>query len=273
MFQPLYIAATGLNAFEDEMSDITNNLANSKTVGFKKGRVEKESMFYPEKTFSSHLKQAIGNETDAYIQNTESNRSPIDAGLGVRVVATPKDFSQGVIENTSNSLDIAINGEGFCQVRTPDGSIAYTRAGNFHADNDGNMVDPNGRFLDPQIVFPQGTTSVLIRQDGTVLVSVNNSVSLSEIGQINLSKFTNPSGLKALGQNLFAQTVASGEPIVGLPGQEGFGTIQQSALEQSNVDVVSEMMRMITIQRVFDTITKAVTSYQGMLSSVEKMKG
>ena len=271
MFQPLYIAATGLNAFEDEMSDITNNLANAKTVAFKKGRVEKESMFYPERTFSSRLQDAF----DKLPENGfgDNPKAPVDLGLGVRVVGTPKDFSQGSIETTSNTLDIAIQGEGFFQVKMPDGSTAYTRAGNFHADSEGNMVDPNGRFLDPQIVFPQGTTAILIQQDGTVFASVNNSISLTELGQIRLVKFPNPAGLKAMGQNLYVQTDASGESLMGLPSQEGFGQIQQSALEQSNVDVVSEMMRMITIQRVFDTVTKAVASYQGMLTSVERMKG
>lgn len=263
MFQPLYVAATGLNTFEEEMSDITNNLANSKTVAFKKGRVEKESMFYASRTFNQHLENALSNI---------EGKPVLESGLGVRVVSTPKDFTQGTIEITNNPLDIAIQGEGMFQVITPDGNFAYTRAGNFHADNEGNLVDPNGRIIQPQIVIPEGTTSVLVRTDGTVLVSINNSLSLKEIGQFTLAKFSNPSGLKSTGQNLYVSTPSSGDPIFGVPNQEGFGTLQQSALEQSNVDVVSEMMRMITLQRVFDTVTKAVASYQGMLASVEKMK-
>jgi len=268
MFQPLYVAATGLNTFEEEMSDITNNLANSKTVAFKKGRVEKESMFYVDKRFSTYLDDEMAKHN---VESSGTKRN-LESGLGVRIVGTPKDFSQGTIEVTNNPLDFAIQGEGFFQVKLPDGTNAYTRAGNFHVDDAGNLVDPNGKILDPAIVFPDGTTSVLVKYDGTILVSINDSLDLKEIGQMNLSKFTNPSGLKSLGQNLYAQTPASGDPIVGVPGQTGFGTIQQSSLEQSNVDVISEMMKMIMIQRVFDTVTKAIQSYEGMVSSAIQMK-
>ncbi len=263
MFQPLYVAATGLNAFQDEMTDITNNLSNARTVGFKKGRTEKESMFYTEKDFSKYLSDAITDQNA--VKATEY-------GTGVRVVSTPKDFTQGSIETTGNPLDVAIEGEGFFQLKMADGTNVYSRAGNFHADNEGNIVDPNGRLLDPPIVLPQGTTSVLIKTDGTVYAATNNSLSMSQVGQISLAKFANPSGLKALGQNIYAASASSGEPIIGSAGDEGFGSIQQSSLEQSNVDVVSEMMRMIMIQRVFDTVTKAVQSYEGMLTSVERMK-
>lgn len=268
MFQPLYVAATGLNAFEEEMSNITNNLSNSKTVAFKKGRVEKESMFYVNKSFSNYLDDAVDKRVDL-----DNPRNKIESGLGVRVVGTPKDFSQGTIEVTNNPLDAAIQGEGFFQMRLPDGTIAYSRAGNFHSDNAGNLVDPNGRFLDPMIIFPEDTTSVVIQSDGTVMVSTNNSLELREIGQISLAKFSNPSGLKSLGQNLYVQTTASGDPIVGVPGQTGFGTIQQSSLEQANVDIIAEMMKMVMIQRVFDTVTKAIQSYDQMVSSAIQMKG
>ncbi len=255
-----------MNTFEDEITDITNNLANAKTVAFKKGTTEKESLFYADKNFSTHLSDAMSRQDEA------ANNAPIDYGTGVRVVSTPKDFTQGTIETTGSPLDVAIQGDGFFQMQTADGSVVYSRAGNFHSDNQGNIVDPNGRMLDPNIVLPSGTTSVLIKTDGTVWVSVNNAVELTQIGQISLAKFTNPSGLKTLGQNLYQKTSASGEPMIGFPSQEGFGTVQQSALEQSNVDVLSEMMRMIMIQRVFDTVTKAVQSYDSMLASAEKMK-
>ena len=158
-------------------------------------------------------------------------------------------------------------------MRLPDGTIAYSRARNFHSDNDGNLVDPNGRFLDPPIIFPENTTSVLIKYDGTVMVSINDSLDLREIGQISLAKFSNPSGLKSLGQNLYVQTPASGDPIIGVPGQTGFGTIQQSSLEQANVDVIAEMMKMVMVQRVFDTVTKAIQSYDQMVTAAIQMKG
>lgn len=266
MFHPLYVAATGLNTFEDEMADITNNLANAKTIGFKKGRTEKESLFYIEKSFKAHLDDAVEREE-------ESAKKNIEFGTGVRIVSTPKDFSQGTIEITNNPLDIAIQGEGFFQLRLPEGKLAYSRAGSFHADGEGNFVDPNGRLLDPPIILPQNTTSILIRQDGIIQASINNSINLTEIGQISLTKFPNPAGLKSIGQNLYEETEAAGTPIIGSPNQEGFGTLQQSAIEQSNVDVIAEMMRMIMSQRVFDTVTKAVQSYEAMLTAVERMKG
>lgn len=264
MFQPLYVAATGLSAMQDEILSITNNLANAKTVAFKKGRSEMESLFYIEKSFKDVLYEAMSG--------TETPPVNVEYGTGVRVAATPKDFAQGSIEITNNPLDIAIQGEGFLQYRMPDGTKAYGRAGNLHIDNDGNLVDPNGRMLESQIVFPQGTTSVVIGQDGTILAGVNNEKSPSELGQITLARFTNPAGLKSIGQNIYQATEASGEPVIGVPTQEGFGSINQYSLEQSNVDVISEMMRMVMVQRVFDTVTKAVQSYEGMLASLEKMK-
>ncbi len=266
MFEPLYVAATGMNVFEDEMIDITNNLANAQTVGFKKGRTEKESLFTIEKTFQTELREQMLR------QGIVPPFGPVEYGTGVRVAATPKDFSQGGIEVTNNPLDIAIQGEGFLQFRMADGTYAYGRAGNLHADNEGNLVDPNGHKLEPGILLPEGTTAVTIRQDGTVLVSVGNSVEQEEIGQIQLAKFYNPAGLKSVGQNLYVETPSSGTAVLGVANEQGLGRISQFALEQSNVDVISEMMRMVMIQRVFDTVSKAVQSYDGMLASVDRMK-
>jgi flagellar basal-body rod protein FlgG len=264
MFQPLYVAATGLSAMQDQILDITNNLANAQTVGFKKGKTEMESLFYVEKSFKDVLYDAMaGTETPPV--NTEY-------GTGVRVASTPKDFSQGSIQVTNNPLDVAIQGEGFFQLKLADGTMAYSRAGNFHIDNDGNLVDPNGRLLEPSIIFPQGTTTVTIQQDGTILAAVNNENNLAEIGQITLARFSNPAGLKSLGQNLYQATESSGQPLIGVATQDGMGGINQYSLEQSNVEVISEMMRMVMIQRVFDSVTKAVQSYEGMLASIDKMK-
>jgi len=266
MFEPLYVAATGMNVFEDEMVDITNNLANASTVGYKKGRVEKESLFTLEKTFQSELREEMLK------QGVVPPYGPVEYGTGVRVSATPKDFSQGTMEVTSNPMDLAIQGHGFFQFRMPDNTFAYGRAGNLHVDNDGNLVDPNGYKIEPSIIVPDGTTRVTVKQDGTVLVSVNNNVETQDIGQINLVKFFNPTGLKSVGQNLYVETESSGTPIVGVANQEGFGTVNQYALENSNVDVMSEMMRMVMVQRVFDTVAKAVQSYDGMLAKIESMK-
>ena len=266
MFQPLYIAATGMNAFEEQMIDITNNLSNARTVGFKRGRTEMESLFYLEKAFQRRLEEEM--------MRTEYPRPfpKIEFGTGVRVAATPKDFSQGTIEITNNPLDLAIKGEGFFQLRAQDGSIVYSRAGNFHIDNEGNMVDPNGHLLEPEVRLPEGTTNVIIRRDGTILVSVNNELEQTEIGQVTLARFTNPAGLKSIGLNIFEATTASGEPMIGIASEEGFGEISQFSLELSNVDVIAEMMRMVMVQRVFDTVSKAVQAYDGMLESIQRMK-
>ncbi len=264
MFQPLYVAATGLSALEEEISNITNNVSNAETIGFKASRSDMESLYFIEKSFKDVLYEEMAGQ----------EYMPINAeyGTGVRVVATPKDFMQGSLETTSNPYDIAISGDGFLQFKMEDGSFAYSRAGNLHIDNDGNLVDPNGHLLDPAITLPQGTTSVVIQTDGTVLAAVNNETSYTELGQISLVRFTNPAGLTSLGQNLFQETTSSGTPLIGVAGEDGFGTINQYAQEKSNVDVLSEMMRMVMVQRVFDTVTKAVQSYEGMLASLEKMK-
>ncbi|MBN2058459.1 MAG: flagellar basal-body rod protein FlgG [Candidatus Saganbacteria bacterium] len=264
MFQPLYVAATGLSAMQDEILNITDNLANAKTIAFKKSRTEMESLSYIEKNFKDMLYEAMSGE--------ETPPVSVEYGTGVRVASTPKDFTQGTIEVTNNPLDIAVQGEGFFQVRLADGTQAYTRAGNFHIDNDGNLTDPNGHIVEPALIFPQGTTAVVIQNDGTVLVSIDNSTQYSQIGQINLARFTNPAGLKSLGQNIYQATEASGQATLGVAGENGYGTINQYSLEQSNVDVISEMMRMVMVQRVFDTVTKAVQSYEAMLTSIDGMK-
>lgn len=266
MFEPLYIAATGMNVFEGEMVDITNNLANARTVGFKKGRTEKESLFTIERTFQSELRDQMIK------QGVTPTFGPVEYGSGVRLVATPKDFSQGAIEVTNNPLDFAIQGDGFFQFRMADGTYAYSRAGNLHVDNEGNLVDPNGHILEPGLVIPEGATKIQVRSDGTVSASINNSIDLQEIGQIPVARFNNPNGLQSVGQNLFVETESSGEAIIGIANEEGFGSINQYALESSNVDVISEMMRMVMIQRVFDTVSKAVQSYDGMLTTIERMK-
>jgi flagellar basal-body rod protein FlgG len=265
MFQPLYVAATGLNAFQDDMLSMTNNLANAKTVAYKKSRSEMESLFYIPKSFKDELAGAMGESQEMQSVNPEF-------GTGVRVAATPKDFTQGAMESTGNALDVAIQGQGFFKIKMPDGTIAYSRAGNFHADNEGNLADPNGHLLADNIVLPAGVSNVVIQQDGTVLATVGNDLTYSSIGQIGLAKFGNPSGLRSLGQNLFTETESSGPAQEGNAADEGFGVINQYTLEASNVDVISEMMRMVIIQRVFDTLTKAVSSYEGMLTKLENMK-
>jgi flagellar basal-body rod protein FlgG len=262
MFKPLYVASTGLNAFDTEMIDITNNLANAKTTGFKRGRVDFETIYA----------QAILSASQR-INNDQTKPVTSELGSGVKVAGTPKDFSQGTVEVTKSPLDIAIQGDGFLQFRLPDGTVAYSRAGNFQQDSSGNLISPSGYPLEPNITLPQGTTDILIDASGKFFVQVNNQLEQIEVGQLSLARFINPQGLESRGENLYVKSNASGEPIIGLPGEEGFGGIAQFSLETSNVDVVEELMRMIITQRVFDTVTKAVQSYEAMLTSVGQMKG
>lgn len=264
MFQPLYVAATGLDATEEELLNITNNLANSKTTAFKRADAQMESLTYVQRSFQDELDRATNIVAGATIEP--------EFGTGVKISSMTKDFTQGVINTTSRNLDISIQGDGFLQVKMPDGSYAFTRAGSLHADNEGNIVDANGHVLEPAIVLPEGTTAIVIRTDGTVLASIDTSLDQTEVGQITLTRFSNPSGLKSVGQNLYTATEASGEPVVGSAGDAGYGTIVQYSLEASNVDVISEMMKMVMVQRLFETITKAVSTYEAMLTSLERMK-
>ena len=264
MFQPLYVAATGLSAMQDEILDITNNLSNAQTVAFKKGRSEMESLFFVEKSFKDTLHEAMSG--------AETPPVNVEYGTGVRVASTPKDFTQGSLQTTNNPLDLAVQGDGFFKIKMADGTFAYSRAGNFHMDDAGNLADPNGRLLEPAIILPPGTSSVVVSQDGTVQVSISGSTDLTEVGQITLARFTNPAGLQSIGQNLYQATPASGEEAIGTATQNGYGSLNQFSLEQSNVDVIAEMMRMVTVQRVFDTVTKAVSSYENMLTSLNQMK-
>lgn len=264
MFQPLYVAATGLSAIEDQVLNITNDLANAKTTAYKKVQTDMEDLFYIEKEFKDVLYQEMSGY-DAMPVNVEY-------GTGVRVASTSHDFFQGTLETTSRPLDLAIEGEGFFKIKMADGSSAYSRAGNFHMDNAGNMVTTSGNMLDAEIVFPEGTTSILIGTDGIVYAAVNNESAYSEIGQIGVVRFPNQSGLKNIGQNLYQGTDSSGDEIVGVAGEESFGKIKQFALEQSNVNVISSMMDLVMAQRVFDTITKAVQSYEAMLTNLSSMR-
>ena len=262
-FGALFTAATGLKAYEEELNDVSNNLANSRTPGFKKGRVDMETLFYIQRSFPQELDTAMAKNDSFFLPPVG-----IEVGTGVRVAATPHDFSQGSIAVTNKPLDVAIDGEGFFQFRMPDGSLAYGRTGNFQLDREGNLVDPNGHLLEPAIVIPEGTTAVQVNQDGKVSVSINNSVELTEVGQIDLAPFTNSPGLKSIGQNLSVPTPASGEALVGTPSQEGFGNVAQFSLENSNVDVISEMVRTVQVQRVFDTLIQMVQAANGMLTAL-----
>jgi len=237
-------------------------LANVNNVGFKKSRVLFEDLLYQEILPAGGL-TATGINHPTGIQ----------IGLGTKVVATEKLFTQGSFQQTGNQLDIAIEGDGFFQITLPDGNLAYTRTGSFKVDADGNVVTPEGFRLEPAITVPDNATSIIIGQDGTFSVTIPGEAEPTELGQIEIARFINPSGLKNIGRNLYQETGSSGNPVTGFPGDEAFGTIVQGTLEMSNVNVAEEMVNMITGQRAYELNSKAIQTSDEMLQIVNNLKG
>ena len=250
----LWVAKTGLDAQQTRMNVISNNLANVNTTGFKRDRAVFEDLLY------QNIRQA-GGQTGADTQAPTG----FQLGTGVRVLATEKITAQGNMQTTENSLDIAIAGEGYFQIAQADGTIAYTRDGNFHLDNAGQVVTSGGQLLQPAFNIPQNASSISIGRDGTVSVELDAGGGQQVLGQIQLARFVNTSGLQAIGQNLLKETPASGAPIVGNPAADGTGTLMQGALEASNVNVVEEMVSMIETQRAYEINSKAISAVDGML--------
>ncbi len=260
MLRALRTAASGMTAQQLSIDVIAHNLANVNTTGFKKARVDFEDLLY------QTVRGAGPNEAGTTLP------APLQVGHGTKLVATPKIFSQGDSETTDNPLDLLIQGDGFFQVQLPDGTTAYTRDGGFRVDGEGRMVTSNGYALSPEIVLPQDTESVLVGADGKVFARQAGQDSSTELGQLLLARFINPSGLEATGGNLLRLSTASGDPVVGAPGEEGLGTLQQGALERSNVNVVEEMINMIVAQRAFEINSKAVRTAEDILSLVNNLK-
>jgi len=250
----LWVAKTGLDAQQTRMNVISNNLANVNTTGFKRDRAVFEDLLY------QNIRQA-GGQTGADTQAATG----FQLGTGVRVMATEKIVAQGNMQTTENSLDIAIAGDGYFQVAQPDGTIAYTRDGNFNLDNAGQIVTGSGQLLQPAITVPANASSVTIGQDGTVSVELQAGGGAQVLGQLQLARFINSAGLQAIGQNLLKETPASGAPQVGNPGADGIGILMQGALEASNVNVVEEMVSMIETQRAYEINSKAISTVDGML--------
>jgi flagellar basal-body rod protein FlgG len=249
----MWISKTGVQAQDAKLQAIANNLANVNTVGFKRDRVMFEDLFY-------QVDQQPGAQT---ADNTVS--SGVQLGNGTRVVGTQKVFSDGSIQTTSQPLDVAISGNGFLQVRRPDGQSAYTRAGQLQVDANGTLVNAQGLPLVPQITVPNNATSLTIGENGVVTATVPGSVQPVELGTITLTTFVNPAGLLALGGNLFQETPASGTPNEGKPAEGAFGKLKQGALEGSNVQVVEEMVDMIAAQRTYEMNTKVLSAADNML--------
>lgn len=253
----LWVAKTGLDAQQTRMAVIANNLANVNTTGFKKGRPLFEDLIY------QNIRQ-VGSQTT---QNTELPTG-LQLGTGVRTVATEKLHTQGNIQQTENSLDIAISGRGYIQILMPNGDINYTRDGSFKLDSTGQIVTAGGLTLEPNITIPQDAISISIGRDGTVNVVQPGSPEATNVGQIELADFINPAGLDPVGENLFRESVASGPPIIGTPGEEERGIVLQGSLETSNVNVVEELVNMIETQRAYEMNSKAISTTDEMLSFV-----
>lgn len=253
----LWIAKSGLDAQQTRMSIIANNLANVNTTGFKKSRPNFEDLFY------QNVRQ-VGSQV------TEDNELPtgLQLGTGVRTVSTEKLHTQGNIQQTEKSLDVAISGRGFFQVLMPDGEIQYTRDGSFNLNSDGEVVTSGGLNVEPSLIVPDDALSISIGRDGTVSVLQPDSSTPSEIGQIELAEFINPSGLEPVGENLFRESVSSGPPITGIPDEDEFGRIIQGSLETSNVNVVEELVNMIETQRAYEMNSKAISTTDEMLQFI-----
>lgn len=257
MHAALYVSKTGLSAHDTQLTTISNNLANASTVGFKRDRAVFEDLLYQ-----------IQRQPGA--QSTVDTQLPtgLQVGAGVRVAGTTKEFTEGSIQITEQTLDVAIVGRGFLQILQPDGNVSYTRNGQLHLSADGQLVNANGLLLQPAITVPENANRITIGTDGAVNAFVDGNPDPQQLGNMQLVDFVNPAGLQAIGGNLFYETAASGDPQIGTPGENGLGELQQGSLENSNVDIVEEMVNMITTQRAYELNSKVVSSADQMLQFV-----
>jgi len=257
----LYTASTGMAAQELAVQVISNNIANMSTTGYKRQRAEFQDMLY------EHVSQ-IGTQT-----SNQGNILPvgIELGTGVKTVGTPRLMGQGNLTPTGNTLDVAIRGDGFFKILMPDGTFAYTRDGSFNLDNQGRIVTAEGSVVQPGITIPTTATSITINQQGQVSVTLPGTSTPSLVGQFALTRFINPAGLQAIGDNLFVETPASGTPADGQPNIEGYGNLQQGNLESANVDAVSEMSNLIMAQRSYEMNSKVISAADQMLQTISNM--
>lgn len=261
MIRSLYTAATGMEAQQLNLDITANNLANVSTTGFKKSRVDFQDLLY-QTIRSAGGTQAQGVQVPTGIQ----------VGLGTRIGATQKVFTTGDMISTGNPLDVAIEGDGFFQVRLPSGEIAYTRDGSFKRDADGKLVTSDGYALEPAVTIPSGALDITIGEDGSVTATVQGQTEPQPCGNIELVNFLNPAGLMSQGRNLFTSTVASGEPVTGTPGQDGLGKLSSGYLEMANVKVVEEMVNLITAQRAYEVNSKSIQTADEMLNIANNLR-
>ena len=260
MLRALYTAATGMQAQQINIDTIANNIANVNTTGFKQGRAEFQDLLYQ-------------NIRPAGTASSSSTSYPVglQLGLGTRPVATDRIYRQGDFRQTENPLDLVIEGKGFFQVRMPNGELAYTRDGSFHMSAEGAMVTADGNPLEPQITIPADAQEIVIGSDGTVSVTQAGQAAAQQVGTLQIANFQNPSGLNGIGRNLFLPSAASGDASAGGPGQNGLGLLNQGFLEQSNVNVVEEMVNMIVAQRAYEVNSRAVRVADDMLSQINNL--
>jgi flagellar basal-body rod protein FlgG len=255
------IAATGMLAQQLNVEVISNNIANLNTTAFKQQRAEFQDLLYQD-------------ERPVGAPSSDDNTivpSGVEIGVGVKAAAVYRITSQGNLTNTNNSLDLAIQGGGFFQVKMPDGSTAYTRAGSFQLSPTGEIVTADGYTVQPGLTLPANTTAVTVNTSGQVLAQVTGQTNAQNVGQIELANFPNSAGLEALGDNLFDATEASGQAVTGTPGSTGFGTLQQGFLETSNVDIVSEITDLITAQRAYEMNSKVITAANEMQQTLTNL--
>jgi flagellar basal-body rod protein FlgG len=261
MIRALYSAASGMTAQQLNVDNIANNLSNANTTGYKTRRAQFQDLLYQSMVQPG---AAAGQQTVV--------PTGLQLGLGTRAASNEIIFTQGNFASTSNPLDVVIQGQGFFQVRKPDGTLAYTRDGAFHLDKNGSLVTLDGDPIEPAITLPQNAQTVTIAQDGTVSYSQPGQSSVQQAGQIQLAGFQNPSGLNSIGRNLYLPTDASGSPILANPGgQEGLGTLLQGYTEQSNVSIVDEFINLIQAQRAYEANSKVVKAADEMYQQVNNI--
>lgn len=260
MIRSLWTAKTGLESQQVQLDVIANNLANVSTNGFKRGRAVFEDLLY------QTLRQPGA-------QSSQQTQIPtgLQLGTGVRPVSTARIFTQGNLQKTDGTLDIAVQGNGFFQVLLPDGTTAYTRDGAFQKDNQGQIVTSDGYPLQPNITIPADALSVTVGTDGTVSITQAGNAATTQIGSIQLATFINPGGLLSIGQNLFQETAASGTPTPNTPGTNGAGAVNQGYVETSNVNVAEELVTMIQTQRAYELNSKVVSTSDAMLGRLTQL--
>lgn len=260
MIRSLWIARTGLDAQQTQLDVISNNLANVSTNGFKRGRAVFEDLLY----------QTLRQPGAQSSQQTQIP-SGLQLGTGVRPVSTARIFTQGNIQKTDGTLDMAVQGNGFFQILLPDGTTGYTRDGAFQKDNQGQIVTSDGYPLQPNITIPADALTVTIGTDGTVSITQSGSSATTQIGSVQLATFINPGGLQSMGQNLFLETAASGTPTPNTPGTNGAGIVNQGYVETSNVNVAEELVTMIQTQRAYELNSKVVSTSDAMLGRLTQL--